>query len=208
MARNPLASHCAMDRRRTRPLGLDDAFRPQGTGENRQGVKMLDKIIQTERRCTQCKEVLLESMFYVIPANGKLSTRCNSCIRKNARLYYYKNREKSLYNRKQWEINHPDHKRITKPYQERSQDAKNAIKKNVKNWQLKNKEKVNAEQRLRDAVRYGKIIKPTKCTVCGKESRIVGHHYDYTKPLDVIWLCLKCHNHLHAKDTSRQKREE
>jgi len=57
-----------------------------------------------------------------------------------------------------------------------------------------------ARVKLSQAVGCGKIIKPKSCSVCEKavESRkLHGHHEDYSKPLEVIWLCTWCHIKLH-----------
>lgn len=55
-----------------------------------------------------------------------------------------------------------------------------------------------ARGRLRDAVRYGRILKPDHCTRCSNktERRLLhGHHVNgYDKPLDVEWICVSCHN--------------
>jgi hypothetical protein len=47
---------------------------------------------------------------------------------------------------------------------------------------------------LNKAVKEGRIIKPSTCSDCSKSGVIIdGHHEDYSKPLEVIWLCKKCH---------------
>ena len=46
------------------------------------------------------------------------------------------------------------------------------------------------------AVERGVLIK-TPCVKCGSEDRIQGHHNDYNKPLEVVWLCDPCHRKLH-----------
>ena len=60
-------------------------------------------------------------------------------------------------------------------------------------------EKVQARKILWEAIRVGFIKRPSKCEVCMKECKPDGHHKDYSKPLDVQWLCRTCHNHQHGK---------
>lgn len=44
-----------------------------------------------------------------------------------------------------------------------------------------------------------KIIKKNPCYNCGSKIKLEAHHVDYTKPLDIIWLCKKCHIDLHKE---------
>lgn len=52
---------------------------------------------------------------------------------------------------------------------------------------------------MRRAVRTGEIIKPLRCEKCGVEEELHGHHADYTKPLEVTWLCARCHRQAHPE---------
>lgn len=56
-------------------------------------------------------------------------------------------------------------------------------------------DKHRARNILQGAVKHGRIIKKP-CEVCG-DSNSQGHHNDYSKPLEVVWLCRKHHNKLH-----------
>lgn len=61
------------------------------------------------------------------------------------------------------------------------------------------KRRRSAVGKANTAVYNGMIIKPDKCSKCSNPTnrRIEGHHMDYDKPLEVIWLCLPCHRKLH-----------
>ena len=48
--------------------------------------------------------------------------------------------------------------------------------------------------RLHYALKTGKIIKPKLCEKCHQYKKLQGHHPDYSKPLEVEWLCQQCHN--------------
>jgi hypothetical protein len=51
----------------------------------------------------------------------------------------------------------------------------------------------------RNEVRKAKLrgdIEPGRCEVCGVE-KTHAHHDDYTKPLDIRWLCREHHDQLH-----------
>lgn len=60
------------------------------------------------------------------------------------------------------------------------------------------------QQTFKDAVRsftrrcitIGILVKEP-CKVCGTNENIEAHHEDYTKPLDVIWLCRNHHREHH-----------
>lgn len=55
------------------------------------------------------------------------------------------------------------------------------------------------------AIICGDLIRPTICPVCNSTKRIQAHHEDYTRPLDVIWLCEQCHKDLHFKGDTKAK---
>ena len=36
------------------------------------------------------------------------------------------------------------------------------------------------------------------CAICGATTGVCAHHNDYTKPLDIVWLCTEHHNLIHG----------
>jgi hypothetical protein len=53
--------------------------------------------------------------------------------------------------------------------------------------------KYNARKDLMLAVKSGELIRPEACSCCGAECVVDGHHTDYNKSKQVVWLCKKCH---------------
>lgn len=60
-------------------------------------------------------------------------------------------------------------------------------------WRARNPEKAQCAILARKAIKQGLIIKARFCQICGLEKKLEGHHYDYNKPLEVIWCCRSCH---------------
>jgi len=59
--------------------------------------------------------------------------------------------------------------------------------------------KAKARRKVRNEVRSGRMEKPDICSICTSSRGIQAHHEDYDKPLDVVWLCTKCHSKLHQE---------
>ena len=72
-------------------------------------------------------------------------------------------------------------------------------------WNHQNREARQAHALVRVALRLGSL-KRGKCW-CGS-LRVEAHHPDYTKPLDVEWVCRKHHRAIHAEQRRAAKLEE
>ena len=66
---------------------------------------------------------------------------------------------------------------------------------NEKKWDEANLLKVRVQDRLSWAVRSGKLRRKP-CEVCGRQ-KTLGHHEDYSKALEVKWLCAFHHKQVH-----------
>lgn len=95
-----------------------------------------------------------------------------------------------LYERKR--SRRPDRQNAVREYQAKNKDKFRIIK---KNWYSRNMEKKKAEWTVSNAIRDKKMMRQP-CEVCGKE-KSQAHHDDYSKPLEVRWLCTKHHAEHH-----------
>jgi hypothetical protein len=62
-------------------------------------------------------------------------------------------------------------------------------------WRANNPTWAKAQDTLGNAVRDGKVQRHP-CWVCGEKAH--GHHPDYDRPLEVVWLCPAHHKAAHA----------
>ena len=78
--------------------------------------------------------------------------------------------------------------------------GKAAMNESRQKWVATSPEKRAAHVILGNAVKNGLIAKPDFCSKCNKKEnsrKIHAHHHDYTKPVDVTWLCSQCHKDEH-----------
>lgn len=69
-------------------------------------------------------------------------------------------------------------------------------------WIEANREKKRAHQAVDRALRRGDLVKPDACEECGGVNRLHGHHDDYSRQLEVRWLCVPCHWAVHMEDAA------
>lgn len=69
-------------------------------------------------------------------------------------------------------------------YAKANRERVNAAK---KRWRERNPEKYAAHTVVGNALRSGKLVKQP-CERCGAQ-KVHAHHDDYSKPLEVRWLC-------------------
>ena len=89
---------------------------------------------------------------------------------------------------------------------EKSPRWKGGISKDIrawrKEWRIKNRRKNAEKYKTRDITSYaitkGELIRDN-CEDCGSSIDVQAHHSDYSKPLNVTWLCRTCHNKRHGK---------
>lgn len=138
------------------------------------------------RTCKGCGEIKLLDDYYR-SSNGRdgYFGKCKSCVKVASQEWRRDNRQR--------------HAETTAKWQRENRNKAREIEQRTK---AKFPEKAAARRALNEAVRWRVLGKPTSCEDCGQEFapvQIHGHHPDYSKPLEVEWLCKGCHDVAHER---------
>lgn len=140
------------------------------------------------KTCSTCKDVKPESEFYRDARRPDgLKSQCKKCHCLTSML----SRDPA---------NHRDSNREwmrKSKYATREEVRERALlRSRVRNKGIE----VRARHLANVAVRLGFLTRPTGCPECGRgDLGIHAHHHDYSKPLEVTWLCSECHGKRHRK---------
>lgn len=115
------------------------------------------------KTCASCKNTLEDSKFYI--RNGKPKGYCIECCKLKQSEWAIQNRERKLAINFQWRKRNPIRRAMI----------------------------LKASNTVSIAIRTGKLVRGTKCEHCGSPESIQAAHFDYSRLLDVKWLCIKCH---------------
>ena len=121
-----------------------------------------------------------------------------AAMRASWRKYARKNKAaRSAYHKSLYKAQPEKTKARVKEYQNTPRGK--AVKKAAdQNQRKRNPEKVAARLAVSRAIVAGKLRKHP-CEVCGS-AKVEAHHPDYSKPLDVRWLCPPHHIELHNQE--------
>lgn len=127
-----------------------------------------------------------------------LKSRCKEC---HKRLVKENRKEKEEYYKKYDAERFQNDPRVRDRHRKyrKTEKGKASMAAAREKWLQDNSDKKAAHTILNNAVRDGRVQKPKVCSSCGVSGRIEGHHEDYTKPLDVVWLCRSCHVRTHRE---------
>lgn len=143
-------------------------------------------------QCKSCKGKFGADAFY-----ASNQATCKECVKSNVRANrteksdYYRS-----YDRARYRENEHRKEAARKSSASPAGDASRA--KSVVRAREETPEKFKARNAVSNGIRDGRIQRGSECYFCGNVERLQAHHYDYTKPLDVFWLCSGCHGKLHT----------
>lgn len=125
---------------------------------------------------------------------------CRSCSSKRMREWRSKNKERDKQTNIKSRLKLADKIKSKRRLKYLAGEPRNPNTSEVNRlWRINNREKVNAKAAVRLAIKNGVLNRPETCSYCNSNICIVAHHHDYTRRLDVVWLCQSCHRRLHSK---------
>lgn len=143
------------------------------------------------KKCFKCDQDLPLAEFYRHPrmADGHLG-KCKSCTKQDVATYRKENPEMVAARKRDWS---------------RSPNGRAAARRCAERRAVEHPDQTKAVWMVNNAVKW-RHIRKLPCFVCGA-AKTEGHHADYSRPLDVIWLCKKHHVETHqlAKQLKRKE---
>lgn len=132
------------------------------------------------KTCISCAEAKPLEDFYRHPEtiDGRLG-RCKACHKKGVR-------EACLRD--------PGRRRAYDGARQKTPERRVAKLGYQRKSRLEHPEKHRARALVAHAVKAGRLVRQP-CGACGSP-KAEAHHHDYSKPLDVKWLCFRCHREL------------
>ena len=141
-------------------------------------------LVVNKKRCTKCHQYKTEAGFYEMAATKDgLRPDCKSCRKAATRKYHQT--EQGQASRRRYKQN-----------KNRPVVARRARQRHRRKYPLATFVYV----RVARAIRTGEITRPAHCEQCLMPHKyIYAHHENYSKPLEIVWLCSPCHRRIQPK---------
>jgi hypothetical protein len=154
--------------------------------------KYLFDAMNTEKTCRGCNASLPLSAFYRHPqmADGHLNF-CVDCVKARVSGHREQHGER---------IRAYDRERAKQPHRK-------AQLRSLMERERQDPQRRVAHQMTSNAIRGGRLVRPDTCSACGKHCKPEAHHDEYSKPLEVRWLCRSCHCRHHRLEQLAAQRQ-
>jgi len=143
------------------------------------------------KTCFKCNQFKPLSEYYKHPQMGDGTlNKCKECAKKDSDDNFKRKMQDP-----DWQIKERARQRAKEENRRQLGLVKKYNKSPVPKGQRKEK-----YGKYENAIRDGRLTRKP-CEVCGK-NETQGHHEDYAKPLDVVWLCTRHHSdrHIHLRN--------
>lgn len=142
------------------------------------------------KTCSACLQAKERDEFQKRAASvDGLTAACKKCLQARDKARYPGEKENRLASHKEYK---------------KTPAGRAAYNRAHANWDDRNPERRKAQWKVSNALRDGRLQRDP-CHCCG-DLEVEAHHPDYSRPLDVVWLCIKDHKQLH-EEHERQEDE-
>jgi hypothetical protein len=145
------------------------------------------------KACSRCSEVRPLTEFHADrrAPDGKRS-ECKACTQASVKRWRESNSDAHRAADARYKAGLPGEvKRAwSRSYLQRHPDRRAEQR---RRFRREHPDKARAHNALNKAVQEGRLQRPAACQWCGAGGRIEGSHRDYSRPLEVLWLCVSCH---------------
>jgi len=159
------------------------------------------------KECFKCgKEKPLDLFYKHSQMHDGHLNKCKECTKKDVKS----NRNDNIdYYRKYDRDRADDEKRVLarKEYG-KTEAGKIAYRKCRSKYYLRYPLRRKAHNMVSNYIRDGKLKRPDSCQSCKAECSPEAHHCDYSKPIEVMWLCKNCHVNWHKNNKPSYGDEE
>lgn len=146
------------------------------------------------KKCCHCKiEKPVEAFNKNRSANDGLAFECRECM-KAYRARHRATKGDAVRAADRARFHTAGRKAVIARYQSSAKGREARARANA-NWRSEHPDRVRASTAVNNALQSGRIQR-LPCIICGSR-RVEGHHPDYSRPLDVVWLCVKHHKQTH-----------
>jgi len=149
------------------------------------------------KRCYKCGQVkpLLAFTKNRTRRDG-VQAECRECRKIAASLYWGTHKVERAAYQVTYYVKHKEQCEETKRRYRKTPKGRATLKAIKTAYRINYPLKEQCHSQFYHAITAGKIARQPCINGC--EGKAEGHHSDYTKPFDVLWLCRPCHNAWHA----------
>lgn len=160
-------------------------------------VSALGSRTMSSKTCFKCGLTLSRDCFYKHPrmADGLLG-KCKACTRSDVQ----KNRADNVDRYRSYDNDRAllPHRVVQREEYARSPEGRATHARALAESNRRYPERVNARAIFRRAVKRGEVTPWSCCAVPECDRKPQAHHPDYSRPLDVVWLCSTHHRAAHV----------
>lgn len=149
------------------------------------------------KRCFKCfAEKPLDEFYKHSSMKDGVLGKCKECTKADVKNHREKNlKAVRAYDRSRGNL---AHRVAAREAYSKTESFAKSHEASIKRWAAAHPDRKRAASAVSNAIRDGKLIPWPVCALPECSGKPQGHHPDYSRPLDVVWLCIKHHKEVHA----------